>query len=49
MFYNSIEIFKLIFEILERNINKKYLEKIYENLTDEVKDSFYGEKLSSMF
>ena len=31
------------------NINKKYLEKIYENLTDEVKDSFYGEKLSSMF
>ena len=31
------------------NINKKYLEKIYENLSDEVKDSFYGEKLSSMF
>ena len=31
------------------NINKKYLEKIYENLSGEVKDSFYGEKLSSMF
>ena len=31
------------------NINKKYLEKIYENLSDEVKDSFYGGKLSSIF
>ncbi len=31
------------------NINKKYLEKIYENLSDEVKDSYYGNKLSSIF
>ena len=31
------------------NINKKYLEKIYENLDDKVKDSFYGYKLSSIF
>ena len=31
------------------NINKKYLEKIYKNLSDEVKDSFYGQKLSSIF
>ena len=31
------------------NINKIYLEKIYENLSDEVKDSFYGGKLSSIF
>ena len=31
------------------NINKKYLEKIYENLSDKVKDSFYGGKLSSIF
>mgnify|MGYP001304942924 FL=1 len=32
-----------------KNINKKYLEKIYENLSDEVKDSYYGNKLSSIF
>ena len=31
------------------NINKIYLEKIYKNLSDEVKDSFYGGKLSSIF
>ena len=31
------------------NINKIYLEKIYENLSDEVKDSYYGNKLSSIF
>ena len=31
------------------NINKKYLEKIYENLSDEVKDSYYGNKLNSIF
>ncbi len=31
------------------NINKKYLVKIYKNLSDEVKDSFYGGKLSSIF
>ena len=33
----------------QENINKKYLEKIYENLSDEVKDSYYGNKLSSIF
>ena len=32
-----------------KNINKKYLEKIYKNLGDEVKDSYYGNKLSSIF
>ena len=32
-----------------KNINKKYLEKIYKNLSDEVKDSYYGNKLSSIF
>ena len=31
------------------NINEKYLEKIYENLTDEIKNSYYGAKLSSSF
>ena len=31
------------------NINKKYLEKIYEKLSDEVKSSYYGVKLSSIF
>ena len=31
------------------NINKKYLEKIYENLSEEIKNSFYGAKLSSSF
>ena len=31
------------------NINKKYLEKIYENLSEEIKNSFYGDKLSSSF
>ena len=31
------------------NINKKYLKKIYESLNDEVKDSFYGQKLISNF
>ena len=31
------------------NINKKYLEKIYENLSEEIKNSFYGYKLSSSF
>ena len=33
----------------QENINKKYLEKIYENLSYEVKDSYYGNKLSSIF
>ena len=32
-----------------KNINKKYLEKIYENLSEEIKNSFYGDKLSSSF
>ena len=31
------------------NINKKYLEKIYENLSEEIKNSYYGAKLSSSF
>ncbi len=31
------------------NINKKYLEKIYENLSEEIKNSFYGDKLRSSF
>ncbi len=31
------------------NINKKYLEKIYENLSEEIKNSYYGGKLSSSF
>ena len=31
------------------NINKKYLEKIYENLSEEIKNSYYGVKLSSSF
>ena len=33
----------------QENINKKYLEKIYENLSDEIKNSYYGGKLSSSF
>ena len=32
-----------------QNINKKYLEKIYENLSEEIKNSYYGAKLSSSF
>lgn len=32
-----------------QNINKKYLEKIYENLSEEIKNSYYGVKLSSSF
>ena len=32
-----------------KNINKRYLEKIYENLSEEIKNSFYGDKLSSSF
>ena len=31
------------------NINEKYLEKIYENLSEEIKNSYYGAKLSSSF
>ncbi len=31
------------------NINKKYLEKIYEKLSEEIKNSYYGAKLSSSF
>ena len=31
------------------NINKIYLEKIYKNLSDEVKNSYYGVKLRSTF
>tara|TARA_B100001027_G_scaffold216725_1_gene194001 strand:- start:362 stop:1024 length:663 start_codon:yes stop_codon:yes gene_type:complete len=31
------------------NINKKYLEKIYENLSGEIKNSYYGVKLNSSF
>jgi len=31
------------------NINKVYLEKIYKNLSDEVKSSYYGVKLRSTF
>ena len=31
------------------NINKKYLEKIYENLSEEIKNSYYGDKLRSSF
>ena len=31
------------------NINKIYLEKIYKNLSDEVKSSYYGVKLKSTF
>tara|TARA_B100000989_G_scaffold283829_1_gene250051 strand:- start:1230 stop:1889 length:660 start_codon:yes stop_codon:yes gene_type:complete len=31
------------------NINEKFLEKIYENLTEEIKNSYYGAKLSSSF
>ena len=31
------------------NINKKYLEKIYKNLSEEIKNSYYGGKLSSSF
>ena len=31
------------------NINKIYLEKIYKNLSDEVKSSYYGVKLRSTF
>jgi hypothetical protein len=30
-----------------KNINKKYLEKIYENLSKEIKNSYYGKKLIS--
>ena len=31
------------------NINEKFLEKIYENLNEEIKNSYYGAKLSSSF
>ena len=31
------------------NINEKYLEKIYENLSEEIKNSYYGAKLRSSF
>ena len=31
------------------NIHKKYLEKIYEKLSEEIKNSYYGAKLSSSF
>lgn len=31
------------------NINEKFLEKIYENLSEEIKNSYYGAKLSSSF
>ena len=31
------------------NINEEFLEKIYENLSDEIKNSYYGAKLSSSF
>ena len=31
------------------NINEKFLEKIYENLSDEIKNSYYRAKLSSSF
>lgn len=31
------------------NINEKFLEKIYENLSEEIKNSYYGAKLSSIF
>ena len=31
------------------NINEKFLEKIYENLSDEIKNSYYGAKLNSSF
>ena len=31
------------------NINEKFLEKIYENMSEEIKNSYYGAKLSSSF
>ena len=31
------------------NINEKFLQKIYENLSEEIKNSYYGAKLSSSF
>ena len=31
------------------NINEKFLKKIYENLSEEIKNSYYGDKLSSSF
>ena len=31
------------------NINEKFLEKIYENLSEEIKNSYYEAKLSSSF
>ena len=31
------------------NINEKFLEKIYKNLSEEIKNSYYGAKLSSSF
>tara|TARA_B100001175_G_scaffold253724_1_gene221355 strand:+ start:2449 stop:3111 length:663 start_codon:yes stop_codon:yes gene_type:complete len=33
----------------KESINKNYIEKVYENFTDELKDSHYGKKLVSSF
>ena len=44
---NSSPLSAFIIHKYKESINKNYIEKVYENFSDEVKSSHYGKKLIS--
>ena len=44
---NSSPVSAFIIHKYKKSINKNYIEKVYENFSDELKDSYYGKKLMS--
>jgi len=44
---NSSPVSAFIIHKYKENINKNYIEKVYENFSDELKSSYYGKKLIS--
>ena len=44
---NSSPVSAFIIHKYKEGINKKYIEKVYENFSDEIKSSYYGKKLTS--
>ena len=44
---NSSPVSAFIIHKYKESINKKYITKVYENFSDELKSSYYGKKLIS--
>jgi hypothetical protein len=42
---NSSPVSAFIIHKYKRSINKNYIEKVYKNFSDEIKESYYGKKL----